>query len=186
MAKDDKKATARVVDMTNVKEGGQFSTVHHEPGDYPGKVVKVMDHTSKEGNDNWLVVFALEGRRGEYPYYCSTSGDGLWKIRNVYIAAGINVPKKKLKLDPGNQLIGRKLGITLDDDEYEGRMRSKVMGVLPLSELSDAGVEDSTEDDVEVDTPPAKPKKVKKNKKQKPSAAAVEDDELEELEIEDL
>lgn len=187
---DEKEAKPRVVDMTNVKDKSQFDTKHYTPGDYPGKVVKVLDHTSKEGHDNWLVVFELDGKRGTYPYYCGTDADSLWKIRNVYIACGINVPKKKLKLDPANQLKNKKLGLTLDDDEYEGRVRSKVMGVLPLSELTDEGVDDADDADVEAEpeasTNGKAGKKKKKDKVKAGKKAEVSDDELEELEIEDL
>lgn len=186
---DEKEAKSRVVDMTNVKDRTGFNSKHHPPGDYPGKVLKVLDHTSKADNEQWLVVFGLDGKTGEYPYYCGTDADSLWKIRNVYIACGINVPKKKIRLDPTKQIKGKKLGITLDDDEYEGRMRSKAVGVLPLSELTDSSLDEADESDVEVDEIPAsngKAGKKKGKKGKKHSAATVDDDELEELEIEDL
>lgn len=208
-------ATAKVVDMSKVKERGDFRPKQMPEGDYPAKVTKVVDHKSKAGNMQWLYTITLTGGAGKgatYPYYCGQGPDELWKVRNLFISAGLNVPKKKVKLDP-NRVVGKSIGVTLEDDEYQGKLKSVIANVLPLSEIGDAD-EDADEDDeeaeveveVEVDAdddeeeeedeePPPPPKKATKAerakaRKAKAKAAPVEDDEddedLEELEIDDL
>lgn len=191
-------ATPKTVDMSQVKEKGAFSTKHLPEGDYPAKVTKCEDHTSKTGNDNWLytiVIASGPGKGASYPYYCGQDPDQLWKVRNLFVAAGKNVPKKKLKLDP-NAVVGRAVGVTLEDDEYNGKPKSSISGFLPIGEVGDAPAGDADDDDVEVDEAPAAAKEGKKSKKDKGAKGKKEkgkkgktevtDDELEELEVEDL
>lgn len=182
--------------MSKVKERS-FNTKHLPEGDYRAKITKCDDHTSKAGNFQWLYTISITDAKGKgaaYPYYCGVEPDQLWKVRNLFVAAGVNVPKKRLKLDP-NKVVGRGVGITLEDDEYEGKPKSVIAAVLPLSEVGDAD-EDADEDDEEVEEEdeedeeeeepaPVKTKKKAKGKKA-PAPAEVDDDELEELEIDEL
>ena len=120
-------ATKRAVDMTNVKD---------------------------PGNEQWIftVSLAADGR-STYPYYCGFDDKAAWKIRNLCIAAGLQVPKKKIMIDP-NKLVGKEIGITLEDDEYDGKMKSVIRATFPTSELSgdepsDDGTTDDTVDETE-------------------------------------
>lgn len=190
------------LDFTNVKDGGgSFNKKRQEPGDYKAKVIKVQDAKSKaDGVSMWL--FTIQVGAGTYPYYCKHDPNQLWKIRNLFVAAGINVPKKRVAVDP-NKIIGRTIAVTLDDEEYEGKMQSVVAATFPVSELDstedddddEEEDDDTEEDEVEeegddddeeeevVEAPPAK--KNKKGKKSK-KVDDVEDDELEELDIEEI
>jgi len=161
--------SAKAFDFTNVKERSEFNKKRQTEGDYRGKITAVADAKAKDDVPQWL--FTIEAGKGTYPYYCKHQENQFWKIRNLLIAAGKNVPKKKVNVDP-NSLVGREIGVTLEDAEYEGRPQSEIAGVIPLSELSaddlDDEDEDSTsDDDDEDDAPP--PKKTKK--------AAVDEDE---------
>jgi hypothetical protein len=131
-------ATPRAMDFTNVKDGGQFNPRRKPAGDYRAKITKVEDHTSKGSNtpDNWVftIVLAVDAR-STYPYYCGFDEKQAWKARNLCIAAGIAVPKKRVKVDP-NKLVNKEIGITLDDDEYEGKPKSVIVGTFPVDELS--------------------------------------------------
>jgi hypothetical protein len=181
MAKE--KASAKVLDMTNVKEGGQrFNTKRVPAGDYLARVTKVEDAEVKNGDNKgafqWLFTITPEKfPTGKYPYYCQLAENQLWKVRNLLIAAGINVPKKKIKLDP-EKVVGKLIAITLEDDEYDGKAKSTVAAVFPPSEM-EGGADDDEDEDVddededEDDEEPAPPKKVKKSKK----APEPEDDE---------
>jgi hypothetical protein len=206
------KASATQLDFTNVKEGGSFNKRHQAPGDYKAKVTKVADEKSKkDGVKMWL--FTIEVGSGTYPLYCKHEENQLWKIRNLFVAAGINVPKKRVNVDP-NKVVGKTIAVTLEDDEYEGKMQSTVAATFPVSELEATEDEgDDDEDDTEEDTPSAdddddedeeeapQPKaKKKKEKKAKEASQGstpgdkkkakkvddVDDSELEELEIEDI
>jgi len=195
-------AKARTVDMSNVKERS-FNVKHLPEGDYKAKVTKVEDHKSKAKNDQWLYTITVTDGRGKgasYPYYCGLEENQLWKVRNLFVAAGINLPKQRQKLDP-NKVVGRPVGISLVDDEYEGKEKSVIDNVMPISEVDETDVPDAEDGDEEV----AKPKKKKKDKAPEPEpepvakkngkakkgkhgkkAKEVSDDELQELEVEAL
>mgnify|MGYP001405319969 CR=1 FL=1 len=159
-------AKAANLDFTNVKDGGNFSKRHQPAGDYPGTITKVQDAKAKsDGTGMWL--FTIEVNGATYPLYCKFQENQLWKIRNLAVAAGMNVPKKRIKLDP-NKLVGRSIGVTLEDEEYEGKMQSVVQATFPTSELGDSPIADDDDDD---DEPPTSSKKKGKGKK----AAAVEE-----------
>src|SRR5690349_10463144 len=90
----------------------------------------------------------------KFPFYCKLTENQLWKLRNLCLAAGMPIPKKKIKLDP-NRLVGKLIGVTMDDDEYEGKPQSNVSATFPASELEESADDvddlDETEDDEEED-----------------------------------
>lgn len=178
-------ATAKVIDMTNVKDGGNFNKRRMPAGDYPARITKVEDTESKADKTfQWLFTIAVDNG-GTYPYYCKLQENQLWKVRNLCIAAGMNVPKKKLKLDP-EKLVGKRIAVTLEDDEYEGKAQSVVQATFPLSELDDysgddddADADDAEDEEEEVAPPP------RKKAKSKPAPEPEEDEEEDEVEEED-
>lgn len=208
-------ATAAAIDFTNVKEGGgTFNKKRQPEGDYKAKVTKVVDSPSKSDQTmQWL--FTIEVGTGSYPYYCKHQENQYWKIRNLLVAAGLTVPKKKVKVDP-NKIIGKMIAVTLEDDEYEGKAQSNVAATFPLSELDDEDVPDEEEDDIEEeddDDEPAPPKKKAKpapveygeddeedededeedeeeappvKKKKKAAPVVDDDDDLDEIDIDDI
>lgn len=203
-----KAARKKTFDMTKVKERGPFNPVHVEPGDYRLKITAVYETESKKsGEAMWVFAFQLtEKASAVYPYYCLLNEDNLWKIRNVCEAAGISVPKKRVTLDPA-KLIGREIGATLEEDEYEGKMKSVVNSIFSASELedvdsdSDEDEEDTTdvedeEDEEEEEEPPAPKKKSSKEASSKKAKKVtqdddeddeeVDDDDLEELDVDEL
>lgn len=206
---DRSKATTAVIDFTNVKEGSGFNKKRMPAGDYLARISRVEDSPSKkDGEPQWLFTITLENHKSvAYPYYCKLVENQLWKLRNLIQAAGIAVPKKKIKLDP-EKLVGKLIGITLEDDEYEGKEQSVIEAIFEASEVADSGLpsapdvddddededeapaprkkaapapepEDDDEDD-EDDEPAPAPKKAAKK------AAPVEDDDLDELDLDDL
>lgn len=144
-------ATKKAIDFTNVKERGNFNPKHKPEGDYRMKIVKVEDHVTqgKKVADQWVFTIVLAGdARATYPHYVSWDPAQAWKSRNLCLAAGIPVPKKRIMVDP-NKLVGKEIGATLEDDEYEGKMKSVISQVFPVSELT-AG---DTPEDADDDTP---------------------------------
>lgn len=201
------KATAKAVDFSGVKDRGNFNPKRVQEGDYAARIVKVEDSESKKtGEFQYIFTIKLEKfSQNSYPYYCKLSENQLWKLRNLAVAAGLNVPKKRVKFDP-NKVVGKAIGVTMEDDEYEGKVKSVIGAVFPISELADGaevddtddgdfeeGAEVATDDDAEEFDPEvatddeedeakeeSKPKKKKKGKKKKSS------DEVEELDISDV
>jgi hypothetical protein len=132
-------ATAKAMDFTNVTDGGQFQPRRVPAGDYRAKITAVEDHTSKDSNvpNNWVFTIVLTSRaRNTYPYYCGFDVKQAWKVRGLCMAAGLNVPKKRVKVDP-NKLVGKEIGVAMEDDEYDGKTKSVIAGVFPVSELSE-------------------------------------------------
>jgi hypothetical protein len=178
--------TAKIIDMTNVKEGGRsFNKKRVAEGDYLARVLKVEDAEIKKGENKgqfqWLFTIVLEKHpTAKYPYYCALAENQLWKVRNLLVAAGINVPKKKVKLDP-EKVVGKLIAVTMEDDEYDGKLQSNISTIFPPSEL-EGGVEDDDvedaddDDDDEEETPPP----AKKKKKAAPEPEEDEDEEEEE------
>ena len=144
----EKAATAKNVDFTNVKDGGSFNPSRLPAGDYLATITKVVDAKAKS-DDAFQYVFTFKLSKHQsvsYPYYCKLTENQLWKLRNLLIAAGMTVPKKRLKLDP-NKVVGKQVGVTLEDDEYEGKPKSVIASVFPAAELMDGGAADDDEDE---------------------------------------
>ena len=169
-------ASKQALDFTNVKEGGNFSKKHMPAGDYRAKVTKVEDAMPKDKEDKtpmWLFTFQLTTTpSATYPYYCKLQENQLWKVRNLLVAAGLNVPKKRVGVDP-NKLLGNIIAVSLDDTEYNGKEQSEIGAVFSPNELDDS-VEVEDVDDVDED-----------EEEEAPATAPVEEDEEEEDEEEE-
>ena len=141
-------ATKQLVDFSNVKDGGAtFNKKRVPSGDYLARITLCQDSPAKDGTHQWLYTITLENKFTDrkFPYYCKLQDNQLWKLRNLFIAAGIQVPKKKFSVDP-NKILNRLVGITLEDDEYEGKAQSNIASVFSASELDDSA---DTEDDLD-------------------------------------
>lgn len=210
-------ATRANLDFTNVKDGGgQFNKKRMPEGGYKAKIIKVEDAKSKKTqNAMWLYTIEVKSGRvtGTYPYYCILTPESLWKLRQLFAACGIVVPKKKVAIDP-NKIVGRYIGVELQDTEYDGKQQSEIGAAMPLSEIVDETAPDTEEEDEETEdeevaedevedteeeaeaeeeeeepepTPPPRKRAAKKAAapaKRKPRPAT--DDDLEELDLDDL
>lgn len=180
-------ATVKVLNFEGVKEGSNIRPRRKPEGDYYATIVEVKDHKSgKTGDEMWLFILKIHGdTSASYAYYVGTDADSLWKVRGLFVAAGINVPAKRLKADP-NKLVGKTVGISLVDDEYEGRPKSAIDSVFPADDMDDPMNERAgkgsakskakpadDDDDIEDDEEETKPVRNKGKAKSKP---VVEDD----------
>ena len=173
-----------VADFTNVKDASGYSQTHVKPGDYRGRV-KSVEYGESQQNKTPMLTYSLQlvsRPSATYRYNCTLTEKSLWKLRNLLVAAGVNVPKKKVNISGiAEKIVGREIGMTLDDDEYEGRVRSQVTGVFPAADLpqdapADEGDDDATADDdtdAEDDSPVA-------------DDTDSEEEDLEELDLEDM
>lgn len=134
-------------DFTNVKDGGGFNSKRLPSGDYIARISKVEKSKSKAGNDQLVFTITPDDHRSAaYPYYCGLEEKQLWKLRNLLLAAGVKVPKKKASIDV-ERLVGVAIGIALEDDEYEGKERSTIDSIFPANEVEGAEDEKGTEDE---------------------------------------
>lgn len=171
-----------VGDFTNVKER-DFNIKHLPPGDYPARIIKVDDHVAKSGNNNWLYTFEITsgpGKGAKYPYYVGLDVDSLWKIKQLYAGCGLNIPKKKVKLKR-DQTLNKTCGISLDDDEYEGKLKSVITAVIPVADIGAADDDDVVDEDELEEEEPAPVKKAAKKK----AAPVVEEEDEEEIDLGD-
>lgn len=176
--------TKIIVDFTNVKESSGFNPQHQEAGDYRGVIKGTPEHALSKQNKNPMLTFAIadtDRPSAVYRYQCVLTENGLWKLRNLLVAAGIAVPKKRLNISSIlPKLAGREIGMSLEDDEYEGKMRSAIVGVFPADDLASD------------DEPPAKKPAVKKKSADDEDAEDstededTDDEDLDELDIDDL
>lgn len=142
-------AKKKSLDMSKVKDRGDFNPRNVDEGDYKAKIVKVADHESDAGNDGWVFTIKLDKKSGSYPYYCMFTPESLWKIRNLMVAAGKKVPKKRVQVDP-NSVVGKAIGVTMEDDEYDDKLKSIIVNVFPVDEL-DGDVDDDDEEEEDED-----------------------------------
>ena len=188
------KASAKALDFSNVKERGPVNPVHQEEGDYKGRVKSVSDiQMGSEKRDAWM--FIVEVGKGTYPIRCGFNENELWKIRNLFVGCGIAVPKKRVKVDP-TRVVGKEVGVTLEDHEYDGKMSSQISATFPTSELDGDDNEPVDDEDEEGEEEAAEPEEdeeeeeeapaPKKKAKPAPVEEEEDDDELEALDIEDL
>lgn len=178
-------ATKRAMDFTNVKDSGRFAPRHRPAGDYLMKIIAVDDHTSGKGNEGWVFtcVVAKEARNARpatYPIYCNAEEDQAWKVRKLFVACGKPVPKKRVMVDP-NKLLNQEFGAALDDDEYEGRMKSTIVDMFPAEDMEENASDDDDgyEEDIEEDEEEA-PRKTAAKKTTRRRAPEPEDEEDEE------
>jgi hypothetical protein len=141
----------KVLDFTNVSDGGSIRPKRLPEGDYRAKVVSVEDHKSKNDKEGWkFVISPIDYPRATYAYYTDFEVKNAWKIRALIVACGLNAPKKRLAVDP-NRLVGKELGISLEDDEYEGKAKSTIDTVFPASDLATDSPKKSTKSSEEYD-----------------------------------
>lgn len=149
--------TAKAVDFSNVKDGGgAFNRNRIPAGDYIATITKVEDSPSKK-DDVFQYLFSIKIDKyptRTFPYYCKLQENQLWKLRNLLIAAGLSVPKRKVKVDP-NKAVGKRIGVTIEDAEYDNKEQSEVAAVFPAAELVDGNQieddEDIAEDDEDIE-----------------------------------
>src|SRR5690606_18206436 len=146
------KASSQNIDFSNVKDGGNFNKKRIPAGDYLATITKIEDAEAKDGIFQYLISIKINKHTSSVlPYYCKLQENQLWKLRNILIAAGLTVPKRKVKVDP-NRLVGKIIGVTVEDAEYEGKDQSEIAGVFPAAELSDISDDDEpAEDDDEAE-----------------------------------
>ena len=174
-------STQIVVDFSDVKESTGINPKAQPEGDYLMKIVKVdMMKTKEKGDPMALILFQDANMRSAvYPYYCTFATNMLWKIRNTFIAAGVPVPKGKGKIDLA-KLVNKEVGVTLEDDEYDGKPKSVISSVFHRDELepTEAEEDDELEDDEdeEVEEEALAPK----TKKKAPAPVEEEEEEDEE------
>ncbi len=160
MAKKAKKTSKKSmrIDFGDVPEERRQRSRKIPEGEYKAKIVSWKKKWKDDDKSNtpylqWTLQI-LEGKHKGVPFYENTSlkKDALFNLRNLIFAATDgkkNVAGKTVNFDP-DTLVGAKIGIIVEDEEYENKLRSTVADVRPLSEMEEDD-EDEEEDSEEED-----------------------------------
>lgn len=137
------------LDFSKVEERSGWKTNNMPEGIHEMKI-ELVDY--KDANDGTaMLTYGLRPTNPKYktrlfPYYCKQQQNQLFKIRDLYIAAGIDVPKKVVNLDP-EAPIGKIIAAEVRDGTGQFSERSEIDGVYSRDILEDDEAEDSEEDD---------------------------------------
>lgn len=138
------------IDFSTTEESSSWNTKQIPEGLHAAKVASVQETEAKDGTDMLLFGFKLKEpkyKTRNFPFYCKLQQNQLWKLRDLLVAAGETVPKRALNIDP-NKIVGRDIVIEVEDDTYNGNVRSTVVGTYASSILEDeAPAEDEDEDE---------------------------------------
>jgi hypothetical protein len=95
-----------------------------------------------------FTVIPVEHPTAVYPYYVVLADNQLWKLRALLVAAGKEVPNRKVTIDP-ESIVGKKIMIDLEDAEWEGREKSEIAGVFKPEQQTEPTVAGEIEFDVD-------------------------------------
>lgn len=137
------------IDFSNVREGSTFSPRRLPEGSYLADVAKVEQKESSKGNPMLVyTIIPVEHPTAVYPYYVVLADNQLWKLRALLLAAGKDVPKRKVTVDP-ESIVGKKIMIDLEDAEWEGREKSEIAGVFKPEQQAEPTAQGEIEFDVD-------------------------------------
>lgn len=144
------------IDFSKTEERSGWNTRQIPPGLYKATIASVKETEAQDGTAMLVYGFRPTSSRFRtrlFPYYCKLQQNQLWKLRDLLVAAGERIPKKALNIDP-NKVVGREIAIEVEDDVWDGKVRSQVQAVFSAEMAEeDPVVEDSdeTQDEIEDD-----------------------------------
>lgn len=179
---------------------GKRKGVRVSPGDYIVKVKAVVETNTKEKNVpqfNWTLA-GLSGQLKGKEMFDRTQfkGGGSFKTRTMMLAAGFEAPQaRKVKFSP-KQMLGKVIGVTIDDNEWNGTTTSQVIDYFPVKvkkdgtfkrlPLPDENEFDREEEDVEdVEEDEDEEEEVEEEEESEEEEEVEEEDEAEEEEVEE-
>lgn len=137
------------LDFSKVEERSGWNTRQIPEGIYKAKVADVQETEAQDGTAMLIYAFVLTDSKYKtrrFPFYCKLQQNQLWKLRDLLVAAGQTVPKKAQQIDPG-KIVGNTIAVEVEDDSYNGQVRSQVQGVYETDILESEDAEDDFEDD---------------------------------------
>ena len=127
------------IDFTKTEERSGWNTRQIPEGLYKAKVAAVQETEAQDGTAMLVYAFVPEDSRFKsrrFPYYCKLQQNQLWKLRDLLVAAGETVPKRAVQIDP-EKIVGKSVAIEVEDDSYNGNVRSSVNGVYGIDILDE-------------------------------------------------
>jgi hypothetical protein len=154
---ENKRPAKLQTDFTGVE--GRTGRRRIKEGDYLWKItdyeVGKSDKTDDEGKKKRFLVVkydTLKGpSKGAFSDLFGLAKNQLWRYRLFLEAVGISVKSGVNEVDL-TKLVGKKVAGTVEDDEYNGKIKSQVSDYFPAAdfeELSSSEAEDEDEDEDE-------------------------------------
>ena len=170
------------IDFSGVdKEIRSGSRAAHVPeGDYLAKPVNAELRKSEKSGSKYLSwrfqIVEPKKFKGKTLYdRTSLKPDALWNLRNlIFSAVGKNIAGRVVNLDP-ESIYGKVLCITVEDDEYEGKLRSQIVDYQPKKAYGAKDEEDDDDEDEE-----------EEEEEEEEDDEDEEDEDLEDVDVEDL
>lgn len=141
------------IDFTKTKDRSSWNTRQIPAGLYKATVKSVDQSEAQDGTAMLVYAFQPTDRAIHtrlFPYYCKLQQNQLWKLRDLLVAAGEDVPKKAVSIDP-EKIVGAEVAIEVEDDSYNGNLRSSVSSVYNLDILDGEGEPTDSEEEEEED-----------------------------------
>lgn len=139
------------LDFSKVEERSGWNSRQMPEGLYEGKIVSVSDQDAADGTG--MQTYAIKPTQKKYatrlfPYYCKLQQNQLWKLRDLFVAAGETIPKRAVNLDPA-AVVGATIAIEIGDGSGQYSDRSEIVNVYPMSTLD--GLDDDEDDEYDED-----------------------------------
>lgn len=175
------------VDFTGVSIGGGGRSAHVPEGDYLAQVTAIIEKPVKDDPSRkmlrWTWSLVEPQKFAGKIIYDNTllENSSLWKLRSLLadlMGGEEKVPAKKLDVPLGTIVSKKmKIGLTLEDHEYNNKLSSQVAATFPKAQWAErqatASSEDIEDDEDEETT--------------KEAATSSDDDEdLEEIDVDDI
>ena len=139
-----------VIPVDFSKDESEGRRKRYPEGDYHVKYVSFKTGRSKDKDTPYVrVTFeVLDGKKkgAKVTDDLYLTDASLWRIRNFLEAMEVTVPKKKVNVNFA-KYVGKELGVTLSDDEYNGRISSRITDFLDLDTLRGADEDDEEDED---------------------------------------
>lgn len=126
------------VDFTGVETGG--GGFHIPEGLYPLRVETVKKGISSNDNEQFEWIFKGTGGKAKgkkFYFYTPLVEQALWKLRETLECLGLDVPDSALEVDL-DELEGLEATGSVEDDEYRGKVRSKLVGLVNGEDAEEA------------------------------------------------
>lgn len=140
-----KSSNVETVDFSDVPEGGGGGFRIPE-GEYTVKVDEVKKGVSSNDNEQFEWIFkGVSGKaKGKtFYFYTPLVEQALWKLRETLTALGLEVPEGPMDIDL-DELTDLEGVAMVEDDEYKGKIRSKISGFVVDSEVEEEDEEEET------------------------------------------
>ncbi len=105
--------------------------------DYAARVVDLFKDTSNQGNAMYVweyeLLFPRSVRGKTFRNFTAITPAAMWKLTETLEALGLGKAGGKSKFTK-QEAIGRYAIVTIEDQEYQGRTRSSIAKVSPMSQ----------------------------------------------------